>query len=116
MNRTSSFGPGFHAPAKPARIFDTSSIVQPKPPSTGPMTTASGYHAAPDDAVNRSIVAALLKVLARREPGLQRSITVTLHRIFFLCAAGSLRCAEVPFELAPEHSAPRHEYRAGGAH
>src|SRR5439155_21880590 len=78
MNRTSSFGPGFHAPA----------------------------HAAPDDAVNRSIVAALLKVLARREPGLQRSITVTLHRIFFLCAAGSLRCAEVPFELAPEHSAP----------
>ncbi len=51
--------------------------------------------AAPDDPVNKNIVTVFLQVLARREPGLRRSTTVALHRIFYSNAPPELADAQM---------------------
>jgi hypothetical protein len=50
--------------------------------------------AAPDDQVNKNIVRAFLHVLAR-EPGLRRSMTIALHRIFYSRAPSEYTAAQL---------------------
>jgi len=79
-------------PRNDATALEIALLLDPTKPDTKRLAAESTLdlelwaNADPNDPANRSIVAALLQVLARQESGLQRSTTVDLHRLLFSVA------------------------------
>lgn len=74
-------------PRTDAAELEISSLLDGAKPETQRLSAESTLelelwnHSSLDDSVNKSIVAALIQVLARREPGMQRSSAIALSRV-----------------------------------